>query len=201
MTAPRRTVFEADRDRLDVAVHYLAGKSLRQIADWFAKNRPYVVTIGTVSRDMEQVRIIWRERAAQLVGERKAEELARLDRIEAEAWEAWERSKKDATKKFGKRQTPAGGVALETVGQETFQRDGNPKFLELVARCVEKRLDVLGLAQRRVTLTGPGGGPIQTQAVSEYDHLDDATILELNRVLSAATPAIAAGDSGAAGRN
>lgn len=199
MNNQRRTVVETDRDRLDTAVHYLAGKSLREIAEWFTKNRPYKVTVSSVARDLECVRIIWRERAGQLVGERKAEELARLDRIEAEAWEAWERSKKDVVKKFGKRQTPTGGTAVETLGQETLQRDGNPKFLELVARCVEKRLDVLGLAQRRVTLTGPGGGPIQTQAVSEYDNLDDATILELNRVLSAAT--VAASDTGAARLN
>lgn len=200
MMASRRTVVEIDRDRLDTAVHYLAGKSLREIAEWFSKNRPYKVNVSHVARDLECVRIIWRERASQLVGERKAEELARLDRVEAEAWDAWDRSKKDSTKKFGERRTPSGGAAVETLGQQTEQRDGNPKFLELVARCVEKRLDILGLAQRRVTLTGPGGGPIKTQAVSEYDDLDDATILELNRVLSAATPA-SADNTEAAGRN
>lgn len=202
----KRTPTEIDRDRLDIAASYLAGKTLHTITEWLNKNREYRMTVASVSRDLEAVRLVWRERATKLISERKAEELARLDRIESEAWDAWERSKKDAVNKFGQRkQSPAAGdkgptVLHEEVGTETKQRDGNPKFLELVARCVERRLDVLGISQNRVTLTGPGGGPIQTQDATEYDNLDTATILRLNRVLEEAASA-GSEHASAAGRN
>lgn len=180
----KREAVQRDRDLVDIAAKYLSGRTLREITEWLNANRPYKMSVAVVTHDLERVRVIWRERAVALVGERKSEELARLDRIEREAWDAWDRSKSDKTRKYGERRTPAEGKANETVGQETEQRDGNPRFLETVLRCVEQRLDVLGLsAPRRVQLSGPGGGPIQTQPVDEYDHLDDATIRELNRVL------------------
>lgn len=180
----QRDAVQRDRDMVDIAAKYLSGRTLREITSWLNANRPYQSTVGVVTHDLERARIIWRERAATLVGERKVEELARLDRIEREAWDCFERSKSDKTRKYGERRAPGEGKPSEVVGQETEQRDGNPKFLEVILRCVEQRLDVLGLkSPRRLQVSGPGGGPIQTEAVDEYDHLDDATILELNRVL------------------
>lgn len=201
MTTHRRTPIEKQRDLVDIASRYLAGHSQQEIADWLTANRPYRIWRQGVTKDLEEIRVIWRNRAAQLIGERKAEELAKLDRLEREAWEGWERSRSDAVRKHAKR-TGKGADATEEVGTSTEHRDGNPKFLELVLRCVEKRLEVLGLASHRVQLSGPGGGPIQVQATaSVYDKLDTDTILELNRVLraSGAFEGADAPDSGGGG--
>src|SRR5579883_2321224 len=98
----------------------------------------------TVSRDLKALREQWREMAVANWCEAKGKELARLDRIEAEAWAAWERSKVDRTstrakeKKFGRSKSSESEIKRE-------KRDGDPCWLEVVADCVRQRRAILGL--------------------------------------------------------
>lgn len=186
---PKRTRPEKERDLVDIALLYVEGKSLVAIHKWLCENRPYQLSYAYVCADLGRIRKIWRERSIGFINERKATELAKLDHIEAQAWEAWHASKKDRLKKFGqRRQTPGGGdgvpkVTHEEVGQETEQRDGNPRFLETALACVSKRLEVLGLeAPRRLQISGPDGGPIPTKEFGN-GNFDRDTILKLNAAL------------------
>ena len=71
-------------------------------------------------------------------------EIKGYDRVEREAWEAWEKSKKDKTKTskkyFG---LPVSKDVINTIkvenNEEVMEVDGNPKFLEIINQCKEKR--------------------------------------------------------------
>jgi hypothetical protein len=97
------------------------------------------------------------------------EELARIDQLEREAWGEWERSKtvreKSKTTKAQRQKGDESTAQLEREG-----RLGDPRYLERVAWCIERRIKLLGLdAPERRELSGPGGGPIQVAAASLSD--------------------------------
>ena len=69
-------------------------------------------------------------------------EIKGYDRVEKEAWQAWEQSKKSKNKttkrKVGKPSASEGIITRqleETV--EDVEKDGNPKFLEIINNCRE----------------------------------------------------------------
>ena len=83
-------------------------------------------------------------------------QVKKLDRIEAEAWAGWERSKLSSEKLSSKKtQFGGGGVdgdgnerpgfTRDEVGKETKKRDGDPKFLEITAKIVDQRSRLLNL--------------------------------------------------------
>ncbi len=75
------------QDRLErVGQLHLSGKSLRTIGELCGISR------AQVCRDLRLVRQEWAQRASQGIRALMERELARLDRIEAEAWRAWENS-------------------------------------------------------------------------------------------------------------
>jgi hypothetical protein len=138
--------------RRRVAALYLENKTQGEIA------RALSVNQSTVSRDLEAVGQEWLAAAATDLGARKAEELAKLDHLEREAWEAWDRSQRPAVTETEQRTdapAPTGeDVARATSSsappprveraRKTRHRAGNPAFLHVVLRCVEQRCKILG---------------------------------------------------------
>ena len=101
----------------------------------------------------------WIEHYLDDVNAMKAKELARIDKIERAAWEAWDASKRTLAK------TEKEQVENEQSGKDDKvyqrhrktrakkteqERDPDKKFLETVQWCVEQRCTILGLnaAQR-----------------------------------------------------
>lgn len=130
--------------REKVARLYLQGKTQNELAAQFGVNQ------STISRDLEAIRLQWQEQALLHFDEIKARELARIDRLEREYWEAWEESKKDAevTKQIGAltkdekgRPSLTPGRAEKTIKGQT----GNPAFLNGVQWCIEQRLKIFGV--------------------------------------------------------
>jgi predicted transcriptional regulator len=94
----------------------------------------------TVSNDLKAIRAQWRESAIRDFDEAREIELKKIDRIEREAWAAWERSQKP--------------LQTATTSDETHQRktrrqmknqNGDPRFLEQVHKCIASRRALLGL--------------------------------------------------------
>jgi hypothetical protein len=94
----------------------------------------------TVSSDLIQIRQEWRASAVRDFDEAREVELQKIDRVEREAWAAWERS-----------QQPAQSAHID---DETNQRRtrrhvrnqyGDPRFLEQVNKCIAMRCAILGL--------------------------------------------------------
>lgn len=121
-----------------VASMYLAGKTLMQIADVVGVN------FSNVSRDLSAIRKAWLESAIIDFDNRKALELAKVDKMEAEAWEAWEKSKAEQVTTTGKKKSSTKGDSLEA-GTKTEKHPGDPRFLTIIGWCVDKRCEVLGL--------------------------------------------------------
>jgi hypothetical protein len=133
---------------------YLQGMTYAEIA------KEVGVHPSTVGTDMEAVREGWLESALMDFDKRKAQEMAKLDRLEQRAWEAFERSVGEMTTrkvKEDRAQPPPGKKG----GRPTKDKDrwvptsqteevttkycaGDPKYLEIIKDCVQTRLKIIG---------------------------------------------------------
>ncbi len=99
----------------------------------------------------------------------------RLENLEREGREAWERSKKPKQKtgfkevenngRTGKDGTPLPGNKRTENNINEEGRDGNPKFLGEARAAVMDQAKLHGLLRNDVELTGPGGGPVPITVV------------------------------------
>lgn len=161
----RRTTFERERDLRDTAVLYLRGMLQWEIAQELNKRerpkgeikedteRPYTVTQQTVSKDIREIQTRWLGASLRDFDRARAEELAKIDNLEREYWSGWIRS-------CGERKTTTvkdrGSIATGPQHEAAVKREemiGNPRFLEGVERCIERRCDILGLdAPKKIDL-------------------------------------------------
>lgn len=141
--------------RKQVADAYLRGRTQAEIAVELGVNQ------ATVSRDLQALREEWKRSALIDIDEAKARELAKIDAMEIEAWQAWERSQLDAEVELTKMQ----GTDPEKPGKLEKQRRiegqvGDPRFLQIVQWCINKRCEILGInAPVRQEITGRDGAP------------------------------------------
>jgi len=108
---------------------------------------------STVSTDLKVLRKEWLASATMATGERIAQELAKIDKIEITYWEGWERSCKDAERVTTKEEivpvSIVDGHATDTASVPTERnsivegQSGDPRFLEGIRWCISKRLEVL----------------------------------------------------------
>lgn len=145
--------------RQRVSELYLQCESMAEIG------RQIGVTATTVYRDICWAREQWRARCADAVETHKQRELARIDHLEVEAWRAWKRSCRDAVSI--RHETGSGTLGHGELGQidktvETREgQAGDPRFLDIVGRCIESRRKILGLdAPARSSLENPDGSPL-----------------------------------------
>jgi len=132
-----RADHERERDLLEISAMYLKGLSHYEISERI--NAAHYTPGGRslsrrqISYDIQKLLERWQQTATSNIDERRAVELAKLDRIEREAWGAWERSQQE-------REIPG-------KNGETFyvSPDGDPRFLQLVQGCVADRRRMLGL--------------------------------------------------------
>jgi len=127
--------------REQVARLYLQGKTQAELATQFKVNQ------STISRDLEAIRVQWQEQALLHFDEIKARELARIDRLEREYWDAWEESKKDAEtiKQVGTLDSEKGKIKAGKAEKTSKGQSGNPSFLAGVQWCIEQRLKIFGV--------------------------------------------------------
>lgn len=146
--------------RVEVAEMYLSGHSQVQIAEKMD------VSVNTVAKDLHEIRRVWVSRMEAVFEERKAQELAKIDRLEQVAWEAYERSRgkcrsvrtrneriRQSVPGRGGRTGTARMVPMKEVKEETVKdrEEGDPRFLEQVSWCIETRLRLMGLLKGETT--------------------------------------------------
>lgn len=121
------------------------------------------VGISTVCSDIRAIKDLWLSLNSEEVAAKVVEQLAKLDRIEEQAWKAWHRSCEPAVINHKKREaqrqavktdetTPDGKpkyelklVPTKIIDEETQKgQAGDPRFLDQVMKCVEMRLKVMG---------------------------------------------------------
>lgn len=94
------------------------------------------MTRKQVYDDMLESRREWKAARMQAHDQHRDETMAMLDAVEAEAWEAWEESKKA--------RDPVTGVPL-LVNMQRVKTPGDWRFLEIVRQARKDRREMLGL--------------------------------------------------------
>lgn len=136
-------VFKATERQLEIAEMYLRGRRQSEIAEKLG------TTQATVSRNLATVREAWLKSALVNFNEAVAKELAKTDNLERVYWESWERSlepfKSKTVKAKGNPRTEEELKASAEQTLKTEDRNGDPRYLQGVQWCIEKRCKLLGL--------------------------------------------------------
>jgi hypothetical protein len=148
-TANKRTKEQILEDRVKVAEMFVQSYSLRQIADEVCKDRPYKLSHVQICQDIKAVVAQWKIDTSAFIDERMESDLMKLEKIENEAWLAWERSK---GKRITKTQSQTGGETTRVIKEEALV--GDPKFLEVIRQVLQDRANLLGyMAPKKVDTT------------------------------------------------
>lgn len=133
----KRTNDQIAKDRKIISELYLRGMSQSTIAIDMRLSE------ATVSRDIAAIRKSWLKETVVNYNEFIAKELARIDQVEREAWDAWERSKTESEEvtRYGFEGKNSG------VNMKRAKRDGDPRFLAQVEWCIQQRIKLIGLLQ------------------------------------------------------
>lgn len=147
MAATKRTKDQALRDRFVVADLYLKGRNLRQITEELNERSDvdYVLSMSSIARDLNLVRDHWLASMVRDFDQAKAIELAKLDNLEREAWYAWEWSKTEKKTKTIKATGPRHGLQNVEKTEKTEESVGDPRYMQVILQCIEKRVKILGL--------------------------------------------------------
>ena len=117
-----------------VADLYLQGKTQMEISEVVGVKQP------TVSADLRKIQKQWRESAVRDFDLAREVEIQKIDRIEREAWAAWERSKLPS-----QAATTTGDEHDRKTRRHVRNQYGDPRFLEQVNKCIASRRALLGL--------------------------------------------------------
>jgi hypothetical protein len=151
---PRSTAEELtiESRRCRIAGLFLRGvKRQGELAQQVGVNR------STVSRDLKVLNARWKEAAIRDLNAAKSQELERLDQLEREYWEAWEKSKNIHETTTTEQTKTADGERLKA-GIRKEEQCGDPRYLAGVQWCIDKRCEILGLrAPHKIAPTTPDG--------------------------------------------
>lgn len=174
MPGPKRTKDQREQDIVLVAEWYLKGKLQQEIADHLGSIRDYTLTQQQISGDLRTIRNRWQASALRDFDELKAQELAKVDRLEITYWESWDRS-------LGPKETRTAAQirGVNSTDQDkvvTQQQTGDPRFLVGVQWCINKRCDIFGLdAPTKVAPTDPSGR--KAYVLTESERMERLTTL------------------------
>lgn len=153
--AKRRDPAQLARDRRRISDLYLQGWIQAAIAEVVGVDQT------TVSRDLKALQEEWQAASIRNIDAAKAQELAKVDRLEREYWDAWERSKKNAETETTERieDDKAGTARLKAQVRKEGQV-GDPRFLNGVQWCIERRCKILGIDAPAAVDVTTGGQPL-----------------------------------------
>jgi hypothetical protein len=174
--------FEILRRRQIVADRYLRGQTQ------FAIAQSLEVSQQTVSSDVVAIRKEWRKSALIDFDAKQDRELAKIDALEREYWDAWERSKTE--KQHTRTRKRTGKAAGDEAEVRKEPRDGNPKFLEGVRQCIYLRCRILGFIKEKIEDQPPLGATVNVQQNFNLAVLTDEQLEQFERIRIA----IAGGD-------
>lgn len=173
-----------------VADLYKKGLGFRKIAEQVKvrMNLDKEPSISTISSDVKSLLNEWRKARITDMDLLITLELARIDDILLELWEAWEKSKTDRVIKGQKKKgvvlngdnkSDAIAQAAQQIINEIEQniktegRNGNPAYISEIRAQLDDRRKLLGIYQpSRINLAGNNGGPI------EVEHTDNGFDLQ-----------------------
>lgn len=147
----KRTKEQRESDKSFCAELFVKGYSYKQIAEKLNERTKqngldYTISIQQIYTDINNILASWKKERFDCIDKYMQLELKRLDKMEVELWEAWERSKEP------KRKTQIrGGSILNTHisggildKRELEDKNGDPRYLDLLLKVQERRAKLLG---------------------------------------------------------
>jgi predicted transcriptional regulator len=137
-TGPKRSKEQREADFTRLRDMYVRGWTQVRIGQELG------ISHAAVSNDLKELHRRWREETTLALDDYKRKELAKLDELEREYWQAWERSQSaQETKRQRKKTGDDGAESL----QEMVSRAqcGDAQYLAGIIKCIEKRCKLLGL--------------------------------------------------------
>ena len=151
MSTRRRKRSELIRDRRRIADLYLQGWTQIDIGEELGINQ------STVSRDLVAIQADWLESTLVDFNEAKAQEIAKVDRLEREYWQAWVRSCEDVESITQEGSKSGDNLSVDKVKKTRKGQAGDPRFLAGVQWCIERRCKILGIdAASKLDVTSKG---------------------------------------------
>ena len=169
----KRTKEQQQYDVAFCANLFLRGYTYREIADALnadLKRRgiDYTIAHTMVYYDMQKLLIEWKRERMDNIDDYVTQELRKLDKMEVELWEAWEKSK--TGKERVKNRTSANPRKVLTEEEKTTDwygydettnetSAGNPRFLDLLLNVQQRRAKMLGFdAPVKIEIPGYNAG-------------------------------------------
>lgn len=134
MPASRNRRLEIAQRRAKVADLYIKGWTQANIAIECGASQP------TICDDLAKIRDEWRKSAIRDFDVLRERELQRIDRVEREAWAAWERSQQPVQSAV-----VTGEDIAKRTKKSVQQKYGDPRFLDIVHKCIIQRRAMLAL--------------------------------------------------------
>ena len=180
----KRNKAQMERDYELEASLYLQGKTLKEIAE-IVSNRDgpdcdYTLSYVTISNDLRKIRGKWLESALLDMDKIKAEELAKIDRLEREYWEAWHASLAPEQMTQTKEKTDD----VETTSR-TRTQSGDARYLQGIQWCINRRIELFGLDAPKRTESYE-----RVETVSMNLDLEGMSVTELNQLEQLLTKAL-----------
>lgn len=148
--------------RKEVADKYLKGWTQQDIADKYRVNQ------ATISRDLAAIKDQWIQSAIVDFDSAQARELARIDKLERQYWDAWDRSQEEIKKASQRQKGPKSSPSFTETSQTVEERVGDPRYLSGVQWCIEMRCKLLGLfAPTRTEHRGVIAAAVQFEDLTE----------------------------------
>lgn len=132
-----RTPGQREADLLAISRMHLEGLSSREIAARLSSERDYSLSHTSILTDLRTILGRWQTEQTANLDRALTLQLAKLDRVEAEAWHAWRRSLEDAVTEVSE----SDGTGRTTRAGQS----GDPRLLAIVEKCIARRASLLGL--------------------------------------------------------
>lgn len=149
MATNKRTKAQRENDAKILAELLIKNTPIREMTLVINTQRlgMYQLSFQQVHYDIKKIIDQWRAEREEFVTERIYLELAKIDKIESECWNEWERSKTSRQKtvisggKLDNGHITKGKIKTRE-SQVTF---GDVRYLEMIDKCIDKRIKLLGL--------------------------------------------------------
>jgi len=142
----KRNKADIEADDKSISDLYLKGYSYREIERLFKadKTRKHTLSHTQIGTDMNRMLKDWRKDRESSIDEWVNAELLKLDKLEQTYWASFEKSIKALTKTKTKTGSNSFGAIDETTMEDMLML-GDPRYLQGIERCIQKRCDLLGL--------------------------------------------------------
>lgn len=135
----RRSKDQREVDIAQIAPLYIQGKNYREIAEILG------LSIKQVAMDITSIKEDWRKTYIEDFNEYRKRELLKVDLIEAEAWAAWEKSKRGRTSRVKAAEDSQQFGSRRSATEEHSESHGDVQYLQIVHTCVNTRARLLGM--------------------------------------------------------